>query len=137
MAVDQAIPAPALGDSEACAEGAASLEHQDSATDPRAPLSSPAEMELARRDLSSLPPPATLAKRAVDLLLAAAALVVLLPVLIVIGIAIRVDSPGPAVFRQERVGQRLRPFRILKFRTMVDGAHDQRHALSDRLCRLE
>lgn len=58
------------------------------------------------------------AKRAVDLVGSALALLVLSPVLLGIAIAIRRDSPGPVLFRQERVGVHGRRFRIVKFRTM-------------------
>lgn len=58
-------------------------------------------------------------KRAFDIVVASLALVALAPVLALVAIAIRLDSPGPALFRQERVGKGFRPFRILKFRTMV------------------
>jgi lipopolysaccharide/colanic/teichoic acid biosynthesis glycosyltransferase len=56
--------------------------------------------------------------RARDLAVAGPALVVLSPVLAVVGLAVRLDSRGPAFFRQERVGLEGRPFRIHKFRTM-------------------
>lgn len=59
------------------------------------------------------------AKRAIDWISALVAIVVLLPVLLFIALAIRFDSPGPVLFRQERVGFRGRPFRVYKFRTMV------------------
>ena len=57
-------------------------------------------------------------KRGFDLLVCAAALITLWPLLLVIGLMIRLDSPGQALFRQERIGRFGRPFRILKFRTM-------------------
>lgn len=57
-------------------------------------------------------------KRAVDLVLAGAGLVILLPVLLVISVAIKLDSPGPIFFRQKRVGIHKSHFMILKFRTM-------------------
>jgi len=57
-------------------------------------------------------------KRGFDLLVSATALLVLWPLLLIVGLVIRLDSPGPAVFRQERVGRFGRPFRMLKFRTM-------------------
>lgn len=62
------------------------------------------------------------AKRIADLVIAAPAFVVLLPVMVAIGIWIRRDSPGPALFRQERVGLHGRTFHLVKFRTMVVGA---------------
>lgn len=64
-------------------------------------------------------------KRGFDVTLAAAGLVILAPVLLAVGVAVRLDSPGPAVFRQTRVGRHGRPFRIHKFRTMRVG-HDGR-----------
>ena len=59
-----------------------------------------------------------MAKRLFDLLGAAVALLLLAPVLAVVALAIRLDSPGPVFFRQERVGRGGVPFRIHKFRTM-------------------
>jgi lipopolysaccharide/colanic/teichoic acid biosynthesis glycosyltransferase len=61
-------------------------------------------------------------KRALDILGSALGLLILLPVLIIVGIIIKLDSPGPVFFRQERLGQGGRRFRILKFRSMVVGA---------------
>jgi lipopolysaccharide/colanic/teichoic acid biosynthesis glycosyltransferase len=62
-------------------------------------------------------------KRLVDILGAAFGLLVLFPALVVIAIVVKLDSPGPSLFRQVRVGQNGRLFRIFKFRTMaVDAA---------------
>ncbi len=61
-------------------------------------------------------------KRVLDIVGAMAGLLVLSPVLVVIAIAIKLDSSGPVFFRQQRVGQGGRPFRILKFRSMRVGA---------------
>jgi lipopolysaccharide/colanic/teichoic acid biosynthesis glycosyltransferase len=66
-------------------------------------------------------------KRLLDLSLAAAALLVLSPVLAVIWLAVRLTSPGPAVFRQERLGRGQRPFTMYKFRTMCTGNSDAIH----------
>jgi lipopolysaccharide/colanic/teichoic acid biosynthesis glycosyltransferase len=63
-----------------------------------------------------------MAKRAFDIILAGLALLLLAPLLVALGLWVRLDSPGPALFRQERVGRFGRTFRIHKFRTMVDGA---------------
>ena len=49
-------------------------------------------------------------------------LIILLPVFIILGIAIKIDSKGPVFFRQERITQYGRTFRIFKFRTMVNNA---------------
>jgi exopolysaccharide biosynthesis polyprenyl glycosylphosphotransferase len=61
-------------------------------------------------------------KRSVDLLGAAAALVVLSPLLAVVAALVRWTSPGPVFFRQVRMGEGGRTFRIFKFRTMVADA---------------
>ena len=65
-------------------------------------------------------------KRPFDLCVVATATLVLLPVLVAlvvaIPLAIRLESPGPALYRQTRLGRDGRVFRMLKFRTMVDGA---------------
>jgi lipopolysaccharide/colanic/teichoic acid biosynthesis glycosyltransferase len=63
------------------------------------------------------------AKRALDLLIASFVVVGLSPVLALIALVIRLDSRGPAILRQSRVGLDGRDFEILKFRTMVVGAH--------------
>jgi lipopolysaccharide/colanic/teichoic acid biosynthesis glycosyltransferase len=60
--------------------------------------------------------------RAFDVLIAAAALIVLSPVLLAAAIAIRLGSPGPAIYRQRRVGLGGREFKLLKLRTMVQGS---------------
>jgi lipopolysaccharide/colanic/teichoic acid biosynthesis glycosyltransferase len=57
-------------------------------------------------------------KRAFDILASSAALVVLAPLLVATAIAVKLDSPGDAIFRQERGGYGGRTFRIWKFRTM-------------------
>jgi len=60
-----------------------------------------------------------LAKRLFDLLAALAGLILLAPAALLIALWIRCDSPGPALYRQWRVGRHGRPFRIYKWRTMV------------------
>ena len=67
------------------------------------------------------------AKRALDVLVAGAALVLLGPLLLAIVVAIRVTSRGPAVFRQERLGRGGRPFVMFKFRTMYTDTDDTVH----------
>ena len=61
---------------------------------------------------------AVMAKRLFDLLLSSLGLLVLAPLLLLIALCVKLDSPGPVMFRQERVGRFGRPFRIHKFRTM-------------------
>ncbi len=68
-------------------------------------------------------------KRAADLGLSFCGLAAFSPLLALIGLAIRLDSPGPALFVQERVGLGGRRFRMLKFRTMCVGAEERRDEL--------
>ena len=63
-----------------------------------------------------------MAKRLFDLVLSVAALLLLWPLLLLLAVWIKLDSPGPVFFRQERVGRHGQPFRIHKFRTMVADA---------------
>jgi lipopolysaccharide/colanic/teichoic acid biosynthesis glycosyltransferase len=58
-------------------------------------------------------------KRGLDIFIALAAMVILSPVLVAIGITIRLSSKGPAIFKQERAGKNGRPFVFYKFRTMT------------------
>jgi exopolysaccharide biosynthesis polyprenyl glycosylphosphotransferase len=69
-------------------------------------------------------------KRAFDLTASVLGLIVISPVLLVAAIAIKLDSPGPVFFRQVRNGRNGTPFRIVKFRSMVDGAEDRRFELA-------
>jgi lipopolysaccharide/colanic/teichoic acid biosynthesis glycosyltransferase len=69
------------------------------------------------------------AKRAFDLIGAIVLLVLLAPVWLVLALAIKIDSPGPVLFRQRRTGRDGECFRMFKFRTMVDGADEQKVAL--------
>ena len=61
-------------------------------------------------------------KRVFDIIVSFCMLICLLPVFLVLAIAIKLDSPGPVFFRQERITQYGRVFRIFKFRTMVNNA---------------
>jgi exopolysaccharide biosynthesis polyprenyl glycosylphosphotransferase len=63
-----------------------------------------------------------LVKRVVDIVGSAICLILLAPVMLIIGIAIKLTSPGPAIFRQQRYGYRRRLFTMYKFRTMVEDA---------------
>ena len=64
-------------------------------------------------------------KRALDIVLSILALVALSPLLIAVAIWIKLDSPGPVLFRQKRIGKDKVLFEILKFRTMrTDTPHD-------------
>ncbi len=70
----------------------------------------------------SLSPWARATKRAVDLFGSGIALTLLSPVLLIVALAIRLDSPGPAIFRQKRVGRNGELFDVHKFRSMVQNA---------------
>lgn len=63
-------------------------------------------------------------KRAIDLLLSVAALSIVLPLGLLIGIVIKLDSEGPVLFRQARVGRGGKRFTLYKFRSMLKGADD-------------
>jgi len=58
------------------------------------------------------------AKRVMDIAVSAAALLLGWPALLGLALAIRRDSPGPALFKQQRAGRDMKPFRMVKFRTM-------------------
>jgi lipopolysaccharide/colanic/teichoic acid biosynthesis glycosyltransferase len=75
-----------------------------------------------RSQLESLAPPRPVyrcAKRALDVLASCAGLIVASPILLAAALAVKLDSRGPVLFAQQRVGRNFRPFRIYKFRTMV------------------
>ena len=67
-----------------------------------------------------------LQKRMLDLVLAAVAILFLSPLLLLVAAAIKYDSPGPVMFRQTRVGQGNRQFKIFKFRSMFSDSGDLR-----------
>lgn len=69
-------------------------------------------------------------KRMMDITLAGLALVCASPVLLAIALVIKLDSPGPVFFRQERTGRAGTTFRIFKFRSMTADAWEQRNAVA-------
>ncbi|MCI0856040.1 MAG: sugar transferase [Chloroflexi bacterium] len=66
-------------------------------------------------------------KRLIDVCLSTVALIVLLPLLAIIALLVRIDSPGPALFRQERIGKGRKQFTVFKFRTMHHNVDDRLH----------
>ena len=68
-----------------------------------------------------------LVKRVLDLVIATLSLVFLSPILAVIAVAIKLDSKGPVLFKQTRIGRDGRPFTMLKFRSMLDNADQSLH----------
>ncbi|MHB8412014.1 MAG: sugar transferase [Candidatus Acidiferrales bacterium] len=61
-------------------------------------------------------------KRLFSFLISSVCFLITAPIMGLVAIAIRLDSPGPAIFKQERIGEGGKPFTLFKFRTMVDGA---------------
>jgi exopolysaccharide biosynthesis polyprenyl glycosylphosphotransferase len=84
----------------------------------------PASDARERRDSAS-----DYVKRALDIIIAAVFAVLLAPLMIVIALLIRLDSPGPILFRQQRAGRGGRPFTMYKFRTMCADADAAKHSL--------
>jgi exopolysaccharide biosynthesis polyprenyl glycosylphosphotransferase len=72
---------------------------------------------------------ALVAKRLIDIVGGALLLLALAPLLAIVALLIKFDSPGPILFGQERVGYNKRRFKLLKFRTMVVTAEKQQHVL--------
>jgi lipopolysaccharide/colanic/teichoic acid biosynthesis glycosyltransferase len=73
-----------------------------------------------------------IAKRSMDLLLAIVLLPVAICLALVVALVVKLDSPGPVLYRHTRVGRRGRPFELLKFRTMF---HESDHILRDHLAK--
>jgi exopolysaccharide biosynthesis polyprenyl glycosylphosphotransferase len=71
-------------------------------------------------------------KRALDVVISATALILSSPLLLLIVLLIEYDSPGPVLFRQVRVGRGGRLFTLYKFRSMRQGADEEKTTLSDR-----
>ena len=65
-------------------------------------------------------------KRVFDLLFSVLFLIFLAPILLIIAIAVKMDSPGPAFYKPERIGKKGRVFPCIKFRTMVEDAEERR-----------
>lgn len=82
--------------------------------------------------VSPAQPVGSIAKRAIDVVGSACVLFMLLPILALVGLLIRLDSPGPILFRQRRVGLGGREFWCLKFRTMVPDAEARLRDLEAR-----
>jgi len=71
-------------------------------------------------------------KRLMDITISAVGFVAILPVLLIIALAVKLDSTGPVLFRQKRCGKGGHDFRMLKFRTMVQDAESQQEKLAAR-----
>jgi exopolysaccharide biosynthesis polyprenyl glycosylphosphotransferase len=75
---------------------------------------------------------AMLLKRTIDIVVSLVGLILFFPLFVVIAIAIRIDSPGPVVFRQIRVGKDEQLFACYKFRSMHQGAEREQETLMAR-----
>ena len=71
-----------------------------------------------------------ISKRAFDLVVGLVVTILALPLMALIAVAVKVSSPGPAIYRQRRVGRDEFQFTMLKFRTMSDGSHSKRTHLA-------
>ena len=67
------------------------------------------------------------AKRLLDLTVASLGLLLAAPLMLLVALAVRLDSPGPVLFRQERLGRGSKPFTLWKFRSMRTDADDGPH----------
>jgi exopolysaccharide biosynthesis polyprenyl glycosylphosphotransferase len=80
------------------------------------------ENSLVTIDTGGMRGPAVIVKRAIDFVVSAVLLLLLTPLFLAIALSIKVTSPGPVFFIQERIGRNKRRFRLYKFRTMVPDA---------------
>jgi exopolysaccharide biosynthesis polyprenyl glycosylphosphotransferase len=100
---------------------------------PRLSMRPIAGLALLHLDEASLSRGQRAVKRCLDLAGGLMALLVLAPLMAVCAIAVRADSPGPAFFRQDRIGRSGRPFTMWKFRSMRIGADQERQVLRRHL----
>lgn len=98
---------------------------------PRIHSSPVAGLPLIHVDFPDTKGPKLWVKRAFDIVFSGFALLILSPLLLALTIIVRTDSPGPAFFRQERVGLNSKTFKMLKFRSMVIGAEGMLASLLD------
>jgi exopolysaccharide biosynthesis polyprenyl glycosylphosphotransferase len=80
---------------------------------------------LLQADLRGISRHILIGKRMLDIVLSAVALLAFAPVILAVAVAVRIDSPGPVIYRQVRVGRNAKRFQVLKFRSMrVDAESD-------------
>ncbi len=72
-----------------------------------------------------------LVKRLFDLIVGGIMTLTISPILVIIGLLVKLDSHGPVIFRQERIGENGRIFKMFKFRTMVPNADSQRDQITE------
>lgn len=130
MSAGTATAAPALSDGTMDAEGIFATGVLESLVDRRGYVGQ-RQLGDSRSHAGGLSGPARVLKRTFDLLGASLLIVLGAPLLLLIAAAIRLEGPGPIFFRQTRVGRDGRPFRIVKFRTMVVGADALKESLRE------
>lgn len=99
-------------------------------TPPQARISELDGMPLIDLKSAQLSSGARIVKRTLDIVISAGVLILLAPLLAAVAVAIKIDSPGPVFFRQERLGSRAQPFSIWKFRTMRRDAEAMRFEMA-------
>ncbi len=95
-------------------------------TGPRLNIRPAAGLPLMHLEEPRLTGPKALLKRATDVVFAGVGLILVAPLMALIALIIRLTSPGPALFIQERVGRAGRVYRLVKFRSMYEGSHESR-----------
>jgi lipopolysaccharide/colanic/teichoic acid biosynthesis glycosyltransferase len=128
-------PAPTPASKSAVRPGREGLSLVRTVLQPSGPLEPPRRSDADVQPLRELRPvrPAIRVRlqrvlgRAMDVVVSATVLLLLLPLLLALVLWIRLDSPGPALYRQERVGLGRRPFCLYKFRSMRVGGDDAAH----------
>lgn len=65
-----------------------------------------------------------LIKRILDTIIACVMLIIISPILMIVAVAVKLDSKGPAIFKQDRIGKDFKPFKMYKFRSMVVNAQN-------------
>jgi exopolysaccharide biosynthesis polyprenyl glycosylphosphotransferase len=98
---------------------------------PRLTMRPASGLPLLHLDEATLSRPQRTAKRGLDLFVSLMAVVILSPVFLVAALAIRLTSRGPILFKQTRIGRGGTDFTMFKFRTMLEGADDQRDQLRE------
>lgn len=120
-----------IGECKAAGLGLTVLPHNFALFGPTVELNRLAELPVLDFQFSPPSRSTMLLKRAMDISFSAVALILSLPVLVVAALAIKLDSPGPVFFRQQRIGKDGKPFTIIKLRTMVVDAEQRLPELVD------
>ena len=123
IAIDQPVNGQSLPTSNGATHGATVQRTETYEDDP--PISVVEIRSLAELLTEPLP----VWKRAIDIIVSSAAIVMASPLMLAAALAIRIDSPGPVIFKQKRTGLGGRPFMIYKFRTMCIDAEARQKAL--------